>query len=137
MSDIVSDAVFHQPFSTLTAADNRYILHLVHRTYEWIGIIFQAPKLAQYGLDNYLIRGLALDRQKLRTIFGGLLRSRMANPPEDEDILSVYMDYIDPDTGERFPTSEIGAEALLLFGAGKINSCLHCRGCRSNESIRT
>ncbi|KAH7344320.1 benzoate 4-monooxygenase cytochrome P450 [Pyrenochaeta sp. MPI-SDFR-AT-0127] len=118
MSDIVSDAVFHQPFSTLTSADNRYILHLVHRTYEWIGIIFQAPKLAKYGLDHYLIRGLALDRQKLRTIFGGLLRQRMANPPEEEDILSVYMDYLDPDTGKPFPTGEIGAEALLLFGAG-------------------
>lgn len=42
----VSDAVFHQPFSTLMAPDNRYILHLVHRNHEWIGVILQAPKLA-------------------------------------------------------------------------------------------
>jgi hypothetical protein len=56
MSAIVSDAVFRQPFLTLTAPDNRHVLRLVHRTYEWTGIVFHAPKPTQYGLDSYLIR---------------------------------------------------------------------------------
>jgi len=120
MSDIVSDAVFAQPFQTLTTTENRYILHLVHRTYEWIGIIFQAPKIAKFGLDSYMIRGLSQDRQQLRSIFGNLLRSRISRGASYPDILSVYSDYVDPDNGEHFSESELGAEALLLFGAGKL-----------------
>jgi hypothetical protein len=46
----------------------------------------------------------------------------MASTIDAEDILSVYMDYVDPNMGERSSTNEIGAEALLLFGAGEIEN---------------
>jgi hypothetical protein len=56
MSALVSDAVFRQPFLTLTAPDNGHVLRLVHRIYEWTGIVFHAPKSTQYGLDYYIFR---------------------------------------------------------------------------------
>jgi hypothetical protein len=46
----------------------------------------------------------------------------MASTIEDEDSLSVYMTYVDPNMGERSSTNEEGAEALLLSGAGEIEN---------------
>ena len=65
----------------------------------------------------------------LRTIFGGPLRNRTAAQPANEDILSAYMNYIDPDTSEPFPLNELGAEALLLFGAGRPASTFNSLVC--------
>ena len=118
MSDIVSEAVLDESFETLTTEKNRFILQLVHRSYEWIGIVFQAPQIARYGLDIYLLPELARERQRLRDIFRGLLQKRIVKEKAEPDIFSIYMDYQDPDTGEAFPLYELGAEALLLFGAG-------------------
>ncbi|KUJ06177.1 cytochrome P450 [Mollisia scopiformis] len=118
MSDIVSEAVLDESFETLTTEKNRFILQLVHRSYEWIGIVFQAPQIARYGLDIYLLPELARERQRLRDIFRGLLQKRIVREKAEPDIFSIYMDYKDPDTGEAFPLYELGAEALLLFGAG-------------------
>jgi hypothetical protein len=68
MSDIVIEAVLDESFETLTTEKNRFILQLVHRSYEWIGTVFQAPQITRYGLHE-----LARERQRLRDIFRGLL----------------------------------------------------------------
>jgi hypothetical protein len=73
MSDIVSEAVLDESFETLTIEKNRFILQLVYRSYDWIGIVFQAPRIARYGLHIYLLPELARERQRLRDIFRGLL----------------------------------------------------------------
>lgn len=118
MSDIVSDSVFGTPFRTLTEETNRHVLHLVHKSYEWIGIIFQSPTISKLGLDGYVIPQLARARQTLRDDFRILMRDRINSKPEKRDIFSIYSEYIDEETGESFPLSEITSESLLLFGAG-------------------
>jgi hypothetical protein len=122
MSDVVSNAVFCQPCTTLTALVKRHILCLVHRTYEWIAIVFSAPKPAQYGSHIYIIRGLARDRQELGPFSMGCCKAEWLGTIENEGILSMHMGYVNTNTGGRFSTNEVPAEALLLLVASEIEN---------------
>ncbi|KAL8645262.1 MAG: hypothetical protein Q9210_006809 [Variospora velana] len=112
------DAVFSSSWRTLTTTENWYMLGLVHRTYEWLGLVFQAPKLAQYRLDRIAFPRLCHARQTLRAIFGNVLHERIRHRERKGEVYDVYLDAKDPGTGEGWPLPELGAEALLLFGAG-------------------
>ncbi|KAL4936353.1 hypothetical protein BDV06DRAFT_227971 [Aspergillus oleicola] len=71
MSDIVSDAVFGTSFRTLTDEIKRHVLDLVHKSYEWIGIIFQSPNISRFGLDGdvgHLLLSSILDTIKIKYI---------------------------------------------------------------------
>lgn len=95
------------------------MLDLVHKTYEWLGLVFQSPKISQFRLDRIIIPHLYKARKSLRGIFGNILKQRLELMTTQGDVYDVYLNARDPESGERWPIPELGAEALLLFGAGR------------------
>lgn len=119
--DALGEICFGKTFETSLRDDNHFFFALMSFNMYIINIVGQMPILKPLGVEAYLRRGTAANRQRQVAFSRQQLSSRLAATPDTtkrRDIIYYLLNARDPETGEGYSDPELISEVTTLPGAG-------------------
>ncbi|KAI9041023.1 putative Cytochrome P450 [Aspergillus affinis] len=112
--DALGEICFGKTFNTSLSDENTFFLPLMALNVRIANISGQMPVLRRLGLETYLRRGTAADRERQIALSQQQLTTRLAaNPTQRRDIIYFLQQARDPETGQGYSEEELIGEAYL------------------------
>ncbi|KAH8695171.1 cytochrome P450 [Talaromyces proteolyticus] len=119
--DALGEVCFGRSFESSCSDENHFFFALMSLNMYIINIVGQMPILRSLGVEPYLRRGTAANRQRQVAFAGKQLRTRLEadkSGTNRRDIIYYLLRAQDPETGKGYSDSELISEVTMLLGAG-------------------
>ncbi len=115
--DIMSSVIFSGRYDALGKDDFRWVLKSIESSNIRVSVLAQAPEFKFWRLDKKLFPQSIQSRNKFVKFVTKMLQDRLALSSREnpKDIFSFLANAKDPDSGDAFSSTELGAESATLY----------------------